>query len=115
FFVSASSDKSRWQEGDWTPKQAVLTLTRNRVFRVRMEHDANFRAGVTRAAEIMGGQKALAKACGLKGGSIWATINTKKKMPAWLAVRIVDATGGQVSIKDLLPDVYERVEAEISE
>lgn len=67
-----------------------------------------------RAVEIMGGQKALAQACGERPQTIWETLHRKQKMPAWLAVRIVDATSGKVSIKELLPDVYERVEKEVN-
>ena len=80
-----------------------------------MKHKADFRAGLRKAVDIMGTQRALAAACNVKQGTIWAALNEKQKMPAWLAVRIADATGGQVSIKELLPDVYDRVEAEIAD
>lgn len=81
-----------------------------------MEHEhADFRSAIRRAIEIVGSQRALAQACSVKQGDIWQAINKRAKMTAWLAVRIHDATGGQVSIKELLPDVYQRVEAELGE
>jgi DNA-binding transcriptional regulator YdaS (Cro superfamily) len=74
-----------------------------------------FGRAILRAAEILGDQSALARACRVKPGTIWASIYLKQKCPPWLAVRIFDATAGKVSLKELLPDVYERVEKELSE
>lgn len=99
-------------------KSRYLVKKANRPLR-RKQRDLSgrpsFAVFVARAAQVMGGGKALATACGVKQGTIWATINQKSRLPPWLAVKIVDATGGQVSIKDLLPDVYQRVEAELGE
>lgn len=81
-----------------------------------MEHVApleHFRSGIRRAVELMGSQRALAEACSVKQGTIWAALNNKAKMPAWLSVRIVEATSGRVSMRELLPEVYEIVEREV--
>lgn len=80
-----------------------------------MKHDEKFKAGILRAVEIMGSQRALADACGVKPGHIWQAINQRARLQAWLAVRIVDATSGKVSMRELLPEVVDRVEAEIAE
>lgn len=61
----------------------------------------------------MGSQKELANACRVKPGTIWASLNTKAKMPAWLSVRIVKATSGKISMRELLPEVYQIVEKEV--
>lgn len=67
-----------------------------------MEHEhTDFRSALRRAIEIVGGQKALGKACDAPRGTIGAALHHKHKLPAWLALRISAATGGQVSIEDL--------------
>lgn len=61
-----------------------------------------------RAIEILGGQSALARACGKKQAHVWYWLNRSGRVPAEQAITIEQATGGEVSRHDLRPDIYPR-------
>ena len=59
-----------------------------------------------RAIELVGGQSALARACGIKQGHVWAWLNKTSKCPAEHVLSIEEATGGTVTRHQLRPDLY---------
>ena len=61
-----------------------------------------------KAVEIVGGQSALARACGVKQGHVWYWLNEADQVPAEHVLKIEEATGGKVSRHDLRPDIYPR-------
>lgn len=60
---------------------------------------------IKKAAEICGSQTALAKACGVKQPYIWNWIHRDKALPLERAFQIERATNGQVTAKQLRPDI----------
>lgn len=58
-----------------------------------------------RAVRLVGGQVALAKAVGVKQQHVWNWLNRDKKLPLEWAIAIERATNGQVTAKELRPDV----------
>ena len=61
-------------------------------------------SAIQRSIEILGGQTALAKLLSVSQSHVWNWINRKHQAPARYIRAISEATGGQVSIKDLLTD-----------
>jgi len=59
-----------------------------------------------RAIAIVGGQSAMARACGLKQGHIWAWLNKASRCPAEHVLGVEEATGGEISRHQLRPDLY---------
>jgi DNA-binding transcriptional regulator YdaS (Cro superfamily) len=61
-----------------------------------------------RAAEIVGGQTALAKRIGTSQGQVWWWINRSRhrRAPAEFVLPIEAATDGQVPRYELRPDLY---------
>ena len=58
------------------------------------------------AIGILGGQSALARACGVKQGHVWHWLNKSGKCPAGHVISIEEATGGKVTRQQLRPDLY---------
>jgi len=58
------------------------------------------------AVEIVGGQSALARLCGLKQGHVWAWLNKSGKCPAEYVLNVEEATAGVVTRHQLRPDLY---------
>jgi len=58
------------------------------------------------AIGILGGQSALARACGVKQGHVWHWLNKSGKSPAGHVISIEEATGGKVTRQQLRPDLY---------
>ena len=65
-----------------------------------------------RAIEIVGGQSALARACGLKQGHVWAWLNKASRCPAEHVLGVEKATLGKISRHQLRPDLYPQTPAE---
>ncbi|WP_150138624.1 helix-turn-helix domain-containing protein [Candidatus Enterovibrio escicola] len=63
---------------------------------------------------ILGGQTALAKLLGIRQSHVWNWINRKQQTPARYIRAISEATGGKVSIKDLLTDHEKNMKLEIN-
>jgi len=60
-----------------------------------------------KAVEIVGGQSAMARLCGVKQGHVWFWLNKRKgKLPAELALLIEHVTHGAVTRHDLRPDIF---------
>lgn len=59
-----------------------------------------------KAVAIAGGQTALAKLIGRDQGTIWAWLNTTKRVPAEEVLPIEKATNGQITRYQLRPDLY---------
>ena len=66
-----------------------------------------------RAVRLMGGQTALARACG--GGCrqqhVWNWLHRDRKVPAEFVLAIENATGGRVTRYQLRPDLYPPAES----
>ena len=58
------------------------------------------------AIGILGGQSALARACGVKQGHVWSWLNKSGKCPAGHVITIEEATSGKVTRQQLRPDLY---------
>lgn len=58
------------------------------------------------AVGLLGGQSATARLIGVSQQSIWAALNTRKRVPAEWCLPIERATGGQVTRHQLRPDLY---------
>ena len=58
------------------------------------------------AISILGGQSALARACGVKQGHVWHWLNKSGKCPAEHVITIEEATSGKVTRQQLRPDLY---------
>lgn len=71
--------------------------------------DTNFdveKAALRKAAEIVGGQAALAIAIGIEDRRrVWPWFNTDRRLPAEHCPAIERATGGAVRCEELRPDV----------
>lgn len=68
-------------------------------------HDIE-KAALHRAAEIVGGQAALAAAIGMEDRRrVWPWFNTDRQVPAEHCPAIEKATNGQVRCEELRPDV----------
>lgn len=65
-------------------------------------------SALSKAVEIVGGQKALAEAIGVRQGHVWNWLNRNKGPvpPAEFCSAIEAATNGKVSCRDLRPDVF---------
>lgn len=61
---------------------------------------------LNRAIEFLGGQSALARACGVKQGHVWHWLNKSRKVPADYVLTIEAATNGAVSRYELRPDIF---------
>jgi DNA-binding transcriptional regulator YdaS (Cro superfamily) len=59
-----------------------------------------------RAIEKLGGQSALARACGVKQGHVWHWLNKSRRAPADYVLTIEAATGGGVTRHELRPDIF---------
>lgn len=64
------------------------------------------------AIRILGGQAALARACGkgCKQQHVWNWMHRDRKIPAEFVLAIERATGGQVTRHQLRPDIYPPIE-----
>ncbi|UQN41910.1 helix-turn-helix domain-containing protein [Agarivorans sp. B2Z047] len=58
------------------------------------------------AVELLGGQHGAARALETRQGSVWHWINTQKRVPANLAIKLEKATDGKVTRHQLRPDLY---------
>lgn len=58
------------------------------------------------AADLLGSQAALARACGYSRSGINLALHGRRKVSAELAVAIERATGGEVSRATLRPDLF---------
>lgn len=64
------------------------------------------KAALRRAAELLGGQAAVALACGFADRRhVWPWFNTDRRVPAEHCPAIERATGGAVRCEELRPDV----------
>lgn len=61
---------------------------------------------LNRAIELLGGQSALARACGVKQGHVWHWLNKSRKVPGDYVLTIEAATNGAVSRYELRPDIF---------
>jgi TorA maturation chaperone TorD len=61
---------------------------------------------LTRAIEIVGGQTQLARLLGVKQANVWHWLKRAEHVPGEYVLAIEKATGGQVSRRDLRPDLY---------
>ncbi|AUI88129.1 transcriptional regulator [Vibrio azureus] len=61
-------------------------------------------SAIERATAILGGQTSLAKLLGVSQSHVWNWINRKRQAPAKYIRAISKATGGQVSVNELLTD-----------
>jgi DNA-binding transcriptional regulator YdaS (Cro superfamily) len=68
---------------------------------------SNFQELVKRAALIAGSQAKLAEGIGLSQQGVSFLIHKAKIIPCEIAVRIDRFTNGQVSRRDLRPDIFE--------
>jgi len=59
-----------------------------------------------RAVEKVGGQSALARACGVKQGHVWHWLNKSLRVPAEHVLAVEAATGSAVSRQELRPDIF---------
>lgn len=69
-------------------------------------------SSIERAAELIGGQTALAKLFDLKQGHVWGWVHKRKQAPAKYIRQISAATNGAVSVIDLLKDHEDSSETE---
>lgn len=60
---------------------------------------------VQKAVDILGGQTALANACGVKQQYVWKWLRMER-IPAERAIQIERATGGAVTRQELRPDLF---------
>lgn len=67
-----------------------------------------------RAIELVGGQSALARLCGVKQGHVWHWLRQAKRVPAERVIPIEMATKGAVTRHDLRPDLYPVAQEEIA-
>lgn len=71
-----------------------------------MDPHANEKAALIRAAELLGGQAAVAAACGFNDRRhVWPWFNTSRRVPAEHCPAIEKATNGAVRCEELRPDV----------
>jgi DNA-binding transcriptional regulator YdaS (Cro superfamily) len=63
-------------------------------------------AALSRAIEKLGGQSALARACGVKQGHVWHWLNKSHSVPANYVLVVEAATGGAVTRHELRPDIF---------
>lgn len=61
---------------------------------------------LSRAIEKLGGQSALARACGVKQGHVWHWLNKSHSVPGDYVLAIEAATGGAVTRYELRPDIF---------
>jgi DNA-binding transcriptional regulator YdaS (Cro superfamily) len=61
---------------------------------------------LNRAIEVLGGQSALARACGVKQGHVWHWLNKSRKVPGDYVLTIEAATNGAVTRYELRPDIF---------
>ncbi|OCH55488.1 helix-turn-helix domain-containing protein [Vibrio cyclitrophicus] len=61
-------------------------------------------SAIERSTEILGGQTSLAKLLGVSQSHVWNWINRKHQAPAKYIRAISEATGDEVSVKELLTD-----------
>lgn len=66
-------------------------------------------SALRRAITKIGGQSALARACGVKQGHVWHWLNKSLRVPAEYAFAIEAATEGAVTRHELRPDLFEAV------
>lgn len=67
---------------------------------------SDFRPHIRRAVEIVGGQAELSRRIGMSQPSVHDLCHRTKRLRADVAIRIEEATNGEVSRSDLLPDVF---------
>jgi len=61
---------------------------------------------IQKATDILGGQKALADAIGVKQQHVWNWLNRDKRLQAEHVLNIERATNGQITRHQLRPDLY---------
>jgi TorA maturation chaperone TorD/DNA-binding transcriptional regulator YdaS (Cro superfamily) len=61
---------------------------------------------LTRAIEIVGGQTQLARLLGVKQANVWHWLKRADHVPGEYVLAIEKATGGQVTRRELRPDLY---------
>ena len=61
---------------------------------------------VEKAITLLGGQTALAKACGVSQAHVWNWLRRDKRITLENALKIERATGGEITQKQLRPDLY---------
>lgn len=61
---------------------------------------------LNRAIEVLGGQSALARACGVRQGHVWHWLNKSRKVPGDYVLTIEAATNGAVTRYELRPDIF---------
>jgi DNA-binding transcriptional regulator YdaS (Cro superfamily) len=61
--------------------------------------------GVQKAADLVGGQTALANLCGVKQAHVWKWLRMER-IPAERAIQIELVTEGRVTRQDLRPDIF---------
>ena len=80
----------------------LVDATQECLYRARMnELDA-----LVKAAELAGGQSALARGTGVKQGHVWWWINKSGQAPADKVLDIERAIDGAVTRHELRPDIY---------
>lgn len=68
--------------------------------------ETNETLALRRAVEKVGGQSALARACGVKQGHVWHWLNKSLRVPAEHVLAVEAATKGGVSRHELRPDIF---------
>ncbi|OGA14494.1 MAG: hypothetical protein A3H32_11775 [Betaproteobacteria bacterium RIFCSPLOWO2_02_FULL_63_19] len=68
--------------------------------------DTNEVVALNRAIEQVGGQSALARACGVKQGHVWHWLNKSRRVPADHVLAIEAATGSAITRYELRPDIF---------
>jgi DNA-binding transcriptional regulator YdaS (Cro superfamily) len=67
---------------------------------------SNFRKHVARAVKLLGSQKKLADAIGCSQQHVSYLLHDADRVSAEVALKIDEATGGQVSRNSLRPDIF---------
>ena len=70
---------------------------------------------MARAAEIVGGQTALAKACGVTVQAVSQWVRGIRPVPVERCADIERVTGGTVTRRDLRPDDWRRIWPELAQ
>jgi len=68
--------------------------------------DTNSLRVLERAIDMVGGQSAMARACGVKQGHVWAWLNKSGRCPAKHVLAVEAATNMEITRHQLRPDVY---------
>lgn len=68
-------------------------------------------SAIQKAVDLMGGRKELATAAGVSEQAVSFWINGDRQISAEYAVKIQNATGGRVTVKELRPDIFGAIAA----